>query len=814
MAKLRAYKLAEELELERAEFLRKAAAIGVELRSAMVGLDEAQVELLRRRLGRSTADSRDEKRIGGTIIRRRRKVVAPPPPQVEEPAAEVPAAPESEEVVAAAPEPAAASEAEPAVSEEPAVEAVPTRPEPRPPDPARELAPAVPAVTRRVPALPASEAHRGTPRRSVRREASQAASLQEQDRMARTLLGNVQHRIEQRRLVVDQQSRMQPSRRRRKTVPGRKVASPSAEPGKKLVKVASAITLPELSNQTGIKVRDVLRKVRALHPEFERGDRLELESVQLLAEELGFDVQRVRMGAEEQFVAAAELPGDDLEPRPPVVTVMGHVDHGKTSLLDSIRKTNVVDGESGGITQHIGAYQVDVAGGRVTFLDTPGHAAFTQMRARGTQVTDLVVLVVAADDGVMPQTVEAINHARAAGVPLVVAVNKIDRPDANPGRVKQRLLESEVVLEEFGGDTIGVEVSAVKGTNIEKLLELLHLQAEVLELKAQKKGPARGTVLEARLDRGRGAVATILVREGTLKKGDAFVVGKAYGRVRTMTDDQGNAVKEATPSTPVEVVGLSDTPEAGDEFAVVKNEREARAVAEDRIAEERRALTVEPSAPSAEDLFASLSGDEERHLRLVVKADVRGTLEAIRDSVVELSTDRVQAEVLHTAVGAISESDVMLASASSAIVVGFHVRPEPAARKAAERHGVEIRTFDVVYELLDDMVALMSGLLPPKIIESVTGHAEVRQLFTIPRLGTIAGCFVPEGAIRRGNRIRVLRDGVPIYAGPLRSLRRFKDDVREVLAGLECGIGVENFNDVKVGDILESYSVEERPDEL
>jgi len=422
---------------------------------------------------------------------------------------------------------------------------------------------------------------------------------------------------------------------------------------------------------------------------------------------------------------------------------------------------------------------------------------------------------VAADDGVMPQTVEAINHARAAGVPMIVAINKIDRAEANPQRVKQALLEHNIVSEEFGGDTLCVEISALKNIGIDKLLETIGLQAEVLELRARADGAARGVIVEAQLDKGRGAVASVLIREGTLKAGDAFVVGEVFGRVRSMSDDTGRSVKLATPSVPVQIVGLSGVPEAGQELVVVKNERDAKALVEHRRAEERRAQTGQGvEVPIGDDIFASLGTGEGKELRLLLKSDVRGTMEAVHEGVLAMATDRVSVKVIHTGVGGISESDVMLASASDAVVVGFHVRPEPAARKTAEREGVDIRTFDIVYELLDEVKNLMTGLLPPKVVEKVWGHAEVRELFVGPRRGTIAGCLVPEGTIRRSHTIRVMRGGVPIYSGRIGSLRRFKDDVREVQGPIECGIHIENFNDVKVGDILESFELQERPDAL
>ncbi len=846
MAKIRAYKLAEELGLEKEEFLEKAGQLGIELRSAMVGVDEDEAAVLRDKFGPRSVET-IEKRVGSGVIRRRRKVLpkpAPAPEPVEAPAAVVseplapgePGAPPATEPAPLAAESATASDSataprmtQPAVVvEDPLLAHEAARAEAAPvatPEPALpESAPAAPRPAseevserdggRRTPSQePASAAAR-----RVRRVVREGQNLKEQDTLARQARGNVQAHLERRRLIVDQQSRLQSGHHTRQQ-PKRKLALSTAPPKEKIVRLGATISFPELSRQTGEKVRDLLRRARALDVELERDDMLEVETAGLLAEELGYTVLRVESEGEKAAAAvqaAAETPESLLEPRPPVVTVMGHVDHGKTSLLDTIRQSNVVATEAGGITQHVGAYQVEKDGAKITFIDTPGHAAFTQMRARGARVTDLVVLVVAADDGVMPQTVEAINHAKAAEVPIIVAVNKIDLPDANPQRVKQALLEHELVPEEFGGETICVEVSATVGTGIDKLLEMLALQAEVLELKARAVGPARAVVVEAQLDRQRGPVATLLVKEGVLERGDAVVVGNVHGRVRTLEDDQGQPLKQASPATPVRVIGLSGVPEAGQELVVVVNEREAKKVVEHRLDEERRAGAGAPGVAqlSAEEIFASLEDDETHELLVVVKADVRGTLEAICEALENLSTDRVALRVLHSGIGGITESDVMLASASNAQVIGFHVRPEAAALKAAERESVEIRTADVVYELVDSVRAVMEGLLPPKQLEQVTGHAEVRQIFTIPRLGTIAGCYVTDGPVRRSDLLRIVRDGVSIYSSRVGSLRRVKDDVREVVAGLECGILVENFNDVKVGDVLETYVIEETPDTL
>jgi translation initiation factor IF-2 len=538
--------------------------------------------------------------------------------------------------------------------------------------------------------------------------------------------------------------------------------------------------------------------------------RLDFDTISLICEEFGYTAQR-----QDAFVLdepeEEEVAEENLEPRPPVVTVMGHVDHGKTSLLDFIRQTNVIAGESGGITQHIGAYEVELDDERsVTFLDTPGHQAFTAMRARGAQATDIVILVVAADDGVMPQTVEAIDHARAAGVPLVVAVNKIDLPDARPDRVKQELMQHKVVIEEFGGDVLCAEVSAKTGAGIDDLLEKVMLQADVLDVRANPDRNARGVVIESELDKGKGPVATVLVTAGTLKIGDAFICGLFDGRVRALLDERGNNVQEAGPSQPVRILGFSGVPEAGDGFAVLGDDGEVRDIAQRRQRLQREQgfrRTKEPT--TLEELYAQVQAGEISRLNVILKGDVGGSVEALADELTKLSTEEVKVDVIHRGVGAITENDVLLAAASDAIIIGFHVRPDARARAAAEREGVDIRVYRVIYEVVDDVRLAMEGLLAPEKREVVLGSAEVRETFKIPKVGTIAGCFVSDGTIPRTARVRVVRDGVEVYEGVIGSLKRFKDDVREVREGYECGINVEGFNDVKVGDVIEAYKIEE-----
>ncbi|HUO49574.1 MAG TPA: translation initiation factor IF-2 [Acidimicrobiales bacterium] len=545
------------------------------------------------------------------------------------------------------------------------------------------------------------------------------------------------------------------------------------------------------------------------------------DMIELFAAEIGAQIRLVDPGEEQEAELQAKYFEDeeeedeaDLRPRPPVVTVMGHVDHGKTLLLDRIRSANVVAGEAGGITQHIGAYQVEVGGNRLTFIDTPGHEAFTAMRARGAQVTDIVVLVVAADDGVMPQTIEAINHARAAEVPIVVAVNKIDRADADPNRVLQQLSEQGLVPEAWGGDTIVVEVSALQSLGIDDLLEQLALVAEVEELQASPEGPARGVVLEANLEAGRGPVATVIVQRGTLRVGDPVVAGAAWGRVKALIDDHGDQVKEAPPSTPVQLLGFSEPPGAGDEFRVTSDQSSARTIGETR---ERRFRVAghapSPTAPGAklEDLFEQIQRGESATLNLILKADVQGTLEAITDSLRKLERDEVKLSFVHRGVGGITENDVQLAAASNATIIGFNVRPDRRARDMADERDVEVRTYEVIYKLLEDIEAAMVGMLTPEFEEIVTGEAEVRAVFRVPRVGAVAGCYVRDGQITRGTKVRFLRDGVIIWKGTITSLRRFKDDVREVASGFECGIGLSDFQDLKEGDVIETFEEREIP---
>ena len=582
------------------------------------------------------------------------------------------------------------------------------------------------------------------------------------------------------------------------------------EPVVREIHVPETISVADLAHKMAVKATEVIKALMKMGSMVTINQVLDQETAMILVEELGHKAVAAKLDDPDAFLADADTHHDATEePRAPVVTVMGHVDHGKTSLLDYIRRAKVASGEAGGITQHIGAYHVETARGMLTFLDTPGHEAFTAMRARGAKATDIVILVVAADDGVMPQTREAIHHAHAAGVPLVVAVNKIDKHEANPERVKQELIAEGVVPEEFGGDVMFINVSAKSGQGIDELLEGVLLQAEVLELKAPAETPAKGLIIEARLDKGRGPVATMLVQSGTLRKGDVMLVGATFGRIRAMLDENGKAVDEAGPSIPVEVLGLADVPSAGDEAIVLADEKKAREIALFRQGKFREVKLAKQQAAKLESMFEQMSEGEVKTLPLIVKADVQGSQEALVQALNKLSTDEVRVNAIHSGVGGITESDVNLAQASGAVIIGFNTRADAGARKLAENFGVDIRYYNIIYDAVDEVKAALSGLLSPERRENSLGLVEVRQVFRVPKVGAVAGCYVLEGVVKRGAQIRILRDNVVIHTGELESLKRFKDDVKEVKFGFECGLSIKNFNDVQEGDQLEVFEIQE-----
>jgi translation initiation factor IF-2 len=600
--------------------------------------------------------------------------------------------------------------------------------------------------------------------------------------------------------------------RGKKITTGQKTQITVAKAIKRRIKIDEAIVLADLAKRMGIKSSEIIQSMMAMGSMATVNQTIDFETAVLIASEFDYEVERASFEEDTLLKQETDDP-EKLAPRPPVVTIMGHVDHGKTSLLDVIRKSRISEMEAGGITQHIGAYHVTTDKGQIAFLDTPGHEAFTAMRARGAQVTDIVVLVVAADDGVMPQTIEAINHAKVAEVPIIVAINKIDKQNAEPEKVQRELAEIGLTPEDWGGETIYVSVSAKQAQGIDDLLEMILLQAEVLELKANPDKLAAGHVVEAKIDPGRGAVATILVREGTLRAGDPVVCGLHYGRIRAMLDDRSAPVESAGPSIPVEIVGLSGVPMAGDEFLALKDEKNAKQVSEHRQQKQRSKELAQSSRMSLDKLFERMQEGEVKDLNLIIKADVHGSIEALNDSLTKLSNDEVNVNVVHSASGTIAESDVSLATVSNAIVIGFNVRPSPKVQSLANDEKVDMRFYDVIYDVIKDIKNAMAGMMASTFEEHILGSAEVREVFQIPKIGNIAGCYVTDGKIERGQNLRLLRDGVVVYQGKNSSLRRFKDDVKEVQTGYECGIGIENFNDIKVGDAIECYYLEEiRPE--
>ncbi|WP_243386904.1 translation initiation factor IF-2 [Bacillus kexueae] len=587
-----------------------------------------------------------------------------------------------------------------------------------------------------------------------------------------------------------------------------KVAAKKELPEK--ITFTDSLTVGELAEKLGKEPSEIIKKLMMLGVMATINQDLDKDTIELIASEYGVEVEEEIVFDVTEFEKyEVEDDEENLEIRPPIVTIMGHVDHGKTTLLDSIRKTKVVEGEAGGITQHIGAYQVEVNNKKITFLDTPGHAAFTTMRARGAQVTDITILVVASDDGVMPQTIEAINHAKAAEVPIIVAVNKMDKPTANPDRVMQELTEHGLIPEDWGGDTIFVPISALKGDGIDDLLEMVLLVSEVEELKANPNRLATGTVVEAELDKGRGPVATLLVQNGTLKVGDPIVVGNTYGRVRAMVNDIGRRVKVAGPSTPVEITGLNDVPLAGDRFMVFDDEKKARQVGEARAQKQLEAQRSEKAKLSLDDLFEQIKQGDMKEINIIVKADVQGSVEALAAALQKIDVEGVKVKIIHTGVGAITESDIILASASNAIVIGFNVRPDANAKRTAEAESVDIRLHRIIYKVIEEIEAAMKGMLDPEYEEKVIGQVEVRQTFKVSKIGTIAGCYVTDGSVTRDSGIRLIRDGVVVFEGEIDTLKRYKDDVKEVNQGYECGITIKNFNDIKEGDVIEAYVMEE-----
>ena len=855
MAKIKVLDVAQEVGMEEDKLLSKLKGMGVKIKEKKA--EESQLEegleTGERIIERDETMEVVEKRVKPTVIRRRVRTVEPktPPPEAEpehpaertaetmpEPAPEtvVPEA-EPEDMKAAAQE--AVREVEPAgeepVAEEKAgvpEEAAETMPEEtKPAEVAREGAvaqeeaqEAQPAVEEAPPAARVKaaeeEEEKGKPKRGKKREKEEPGrrrprmALRREDLKKKVILegfGEPEEEEEQKPEVQKVEAiprARRPMKKRVVTRPSKKTEITVPKAIKRVIRIEGAIGVGELAKRMGVKGADIIKKLMSMGFMASINQSVDADMAAVIASEFDYEVENVAYDVNAVLKSKDDKP-EDLRPRPPVITIMGHVDHGKTLLLDAVRKSNIAEGEAGAITQHIGAYDVQLDGGHVVFIDTPGHEAFTALRARGAKVTDVVVLVVAADDGVMPQTVEAIDHAKAADVPIVVAVNKIDKANANPDRVKQNVAELGLAPEEWGGTTLFAEVSAKNRTGIKELLELILLQAELLELKANPAKPARGIVIESKLDSGRGPVATVLIQEGTLKNGDFFVAGTHHGRVRAMLNDRGRKISEAGPSTPVEVIGSSGVADAGEAFVVVEDERTAKDVVSTRQDQQREKEMSQLSTVSLEDLYDRMQKGETKELNVIIKADVQGSVEAVRESLTKLSTDAVKVTVIHGGVGGVTESDINLASASDAVIIGFNVRPAMKAMALADQEGVSIRTYTVIYDAIDDVRKALEGLLEPVFTEKVLGHAEVLELFNVPKFGVVAGSRVTSGKIVRGGNARVMRDNVVIYESKIGSLKHFKENVKECQEGLECGIKIENFNDIKQGDIIEAYVKEE-----
>ena len=864
MSKIRVYELARELNLTNKVLMDKLQGLGIAVGSHMSSLDDEAVQRAKATIFGKKESAVEEKRVKPTVIRRRRKVAE----TLEEPAVE--AAPEAQpEEPAPAPPAAEPLAASPAV-EEPEMPATPSPPDFEPlaaesaeaegPAPADEAEPTVPVapadrlkkvvkkIKRDEPAkiikLPVAPIERPADRpktpagvERLARPPSHPTAAPEailppteaeaKDAKRKKKKGKVEDAEAEKKFIKKKISFRtkavieaedlyddQRGRKPRKGAKGRKelaLQKPQltvAKAIKRRIKMDDTIMLADLAKRLGVKAGEIIKVLMGMGMMATVNQLVDFDTAVLVGTEFNYEVERAAFEEDNILKPVVDEP-DKLAHRAPVVTIMGHVDHGKTSLLDVIRKTRITETEAGGITQHIGAYHVATERGAIAFLDTPGHEAFTAMRARGARVTDIVVLVVAADDGVMPQTVEAINHARAANVPIIVAVNKIDKPGADPDRVKRSLIERGLTPEEWGGDTIFVNVSAKQNTGIDQLLEMILLQAEVMELRANPDKLARGHVVEAKIDAGRGPVATVLVSEGTLRNGDPVVCGVHSGKIRAMLDDRGQSVESAGPSIPVEILGLSGVPMAGDEFVAVVDEKAARQISLHRMQKQRTRELAQTSRPSLESLFERMKEGELKDLNLILKADVHGSIEALSDALTKLSNEEVKVNVVHAATGAITESDVSLATVSEAIIIGFNVRPSPKVQALAAEENVDMRFYNVIYDVINDVKAAMTGLMASRFEERVLGSAEVREVFQIPKIGAIAGCYVTDGKIERGRSARLIRDGVVVYDGKNSSLRRFKDDVKEVQSGYECGIGIENFNDIKVGDRIEFYYLEE-----
>ncbi len=830
MSKARVYELAKELGLENKDLISRLEKLGIAVKSHSSTLEDADVERIRRELTSGSSKEIEETRVKSTVIRRR---------AVHTVADEIaPVQTEQAPVTAIIQEPSPAvvidsHEATPtAVAGPPEVplqkSAISSeqRPETRlhqkekKEEPLKENA-AVPSVSQpkaeqESPTPPAAQVNKaGAAVQTFGKKAKRPVEIVMEEAPAKkkplfkqTVAGKKDKRWEKsgREGEEERPTKWKEAKTQAPIVKMKKTEITTPKAIKRRIKVAESIQVGEMAKRLGVKVAEVINKLIKLGIMASMNQAIDFDTACLIAAEFGYQVETAGIEYDEALVKQDDAPRN-LQPRAPVVTVMGHVDHGKTSLLDAIRQTNVIDGEAGGITQAIGAYHVTINDREIVFLDTPGHEAFTSMRARGAQATDIVILVVAADDGVMEQTIEAINHAKAAKVPIIVAVNKMDKPAANPDKITRELADYGLVSEEWGGDTLFAKISAKKKEGIDELLELVLLQADVMELKADPDRPARGVIIEAQLDKGRGPVATVLIQEGTLNEGDAFVCKTEFGRVRALVNDKGQRIKKAGPSIPVEVIGFSNVPSAGTDFVVVEDERKARTIGEYWLRKERERELAISSKVTLEQLYSRIK-EGAKEFNVIIKGDVQGSIEAVSEALLKLSTPDVRVKIIHSSPGTVTETDVLLASASDAVIIGFKVRPDARVVEIAKEEGVEIKLYDIIYNIINDVRSAMEGLLEPTYRELALGRAEVRETFKVPKVGTIAGSYILDGKVTRDAKVRLVRNGVTVYDGKIFSLKRFKDDAREVAAGYECGIGIEGYNDIKTGDIIEAYTEE------
>ncbi len=797
---MRVHQLAKKFDLTSKDLLPHLKKLGIEAKNHMSSISEDDVERVKNLLNPPSAEKIVEERIKPTIIRRRRKIVEEPPVEEkveEEKGKEVPLA--AEKVTPPPKEATGVTPAEPSV-------VAPAKKQPAKEEPESK----VKIISKKIVLPEEEEDTKVTKKKRFKKE--RFSPGKDITKRKFTSVSSKDLQEEEVASPREKAKRYKPSPFRKKKplslVKAKKTEVTTPKAIKRKIKVLEGITVALLAKRMGIKAGAVIKKLMDLGVMATMNETIDIDSASLAAHEFGYEVESVTI-EEEQIFLEKEESLKDLLPRAPIVTVMGHIDHGKTSLLDAIRQSNVIEREAGGITQHIGAYHVELDKGTIIFIDTPGHEAFTTMRARGAKVTDIVVLVIAADDGIMPQTIEAIDHAKAAKVPIIVAINKIDKPNANPEKIRQTLTEYELVPEDWGGDTLYAEISAKQRTGIEELLEIIILQAEMLELQSNPNKSAKGTVIEAKLDKSKGPIATILVQEGTLKVGETFIAGAHYGKTRVLISDAGKAIPQAGPSTPVQVLGLSGVPEAGDNFLAVDEEKKAKQAGLYFQQKQREKGLLESRRVTLEGLYDQIQEGTVQELNVIIKVDVHGTLDALTKSLQELGNEKVKINLIHTAVGAINQSDVMLASASKAIIIGFAVSPDAKAKIAAEQEKVDIRLYNIIYDAISDITNALEGLLAPTLIENLRGKAEVRQVFHISRLGIIAGSIVTEGKITRDCKFRITRNGTLMHQGRVSSLKRFKDDAREVESGHECGIGIEGFEEIQIGDIIECYTTEE-----